>query len=163
LILPENILLLLRLIDKYVRFISYCFNPILLKFFFSVLWDVYGDCKNYNVLSGHKNAVLEVKWGSDGLHIISCSADKTVGVWDANKGKRIRKFTEHTGIVNSCSIAERNPSLLISGSDDCSVILWDCRSRRSVTSLYHDYQVTSVSLSADGYSAYSGGIDNIIR
>jgi len=27
---------------------------------FAVLWDVFGGGKNYNVLSGHKNAVLEV-------------------------------------------------------------------------------------------------------
>ena len=27
---------------------------------FAVLWDVFGGGKNYNVLSGHKNGVLEV-------------------------------------------------------------------------------------------------------
>jgi WD40 repeat protein len=30
-------------------------------------------------LQGHRNAVLEVQWTSDGDRILSCSADKTVG------------------------------------------------------------------------------------
>jgi WD40 repeat protein len=47
-----------------------------------VLWDVYGECRNYGVLSGHKNAVLEVQWSYDSQQIVSASADKTVGVWD---------------------------------------------------------------------------------
>jgi WD40 repeat protein len=50
---------------------------------YAVLWDVYGECRNYNVLSGHKNSVLEVHWTYDSQQIVSASADKTVGVWDA--------------------------------------------------------------------------------
>ena len=51
----------------------------LFMFFIQVLWDVAGESKNYNVLTGHKNAVLEVKWSSSLNTLISCSADKTVG------------------------------------------------------------------------------------
>lgn len=47
------------------------------------LWNVYGDCENYNVIEGHKNAVLDVHWTYDSTQIISASADKTIGLWDA--------------------------------------------------------------------------------
>lgn len=30
-----------------------------------VLWEVFGDCANYDVLKGHKNAILEVVWAQD--------------------------------------------------------------------------------------------------
>lgn len=30
----------------------------------AVLWGVYGECTNHAVLSGHKNAILQVKWGA---------------------------------------------------------------------------------------------------
>lgn len=90
---------------------------------FLVLWDVYGDCRNYNVLSGHKNAVLEVHWTPDCL--LSCSADKTVALWDANKGTRVRKYGAHSGIVNSCSAARDQWGMFASGSDDCSARVWD--------------------------------------
>lgn len=128
----------------------------------SVLWDVYGNCRNYNVLSGHKMAVLQVCWPTENT-VVSCSADKTVACWDANKGIRTRKFLEHTAIVNSVSVAKNAPYLMASGSDDCTVILWDARSKRSIASIYHDYQVCAVCLSADGQSVYAGGIDNTIR
>ena len=95
--------------------------------------------------------------------IVSCSADKTVATWDANKGIRTRKFLEHTAIVNSVAVAKDAPYLLASGSDDCTVILWDARQKKSVGSIYHDYQVCAVALAADGQSVYAGGIDNIIR
>ena len=44
-----------------------------------MLWDIAGESKNYNMLTGHKNAVLEVKWSPSSGSLISSSADKTVG------------------------------------------------------------------------------------
>lgn len=128
-----------------------------------LLWDVYGECKNYNVLTGHRNAVLEVKWIHGSSHIVSCSADKTAAIWDANKGVRIRKYVDHSGIVNSCNVAAQYPTLFCSGSDDCTAVIWDTRNKHSVQSFYHDYQVTAVCMSLDGQMVYTGGIDNIIR
>ena len=130
---------------------------------FLVLWNTFGECENYNVLSGHKNAVLEVHWDSSGSKIISCSADKTVGLWDARKGSRIRRLTSHTGIVNSCSVAVDAPDLFSSGSDDCSAMIWDTRDKLPIQTIWHDYQVTSVCMDREGGHLYTGGIDNIIR
>ena len=138
-----------------------------------MLWEVYGKegadrderaGRNYNVLSGHKNAVLELHWNDvDSPNtIVSCSADKTVAIWDAHKGTRTRKLTEHTAVVNSCHF-NGGRSLVASGSDDCTAILWDSRNKASVGTFYHDYQVCSVCLSGDGSYLYTGGIDNIIR
>jgi Prp8 binding protein len=131
--------------------------------FCSVLWNTFGECENYNVLSGHKNAVLEVHWESSGSKIISCSADKTVGLWDARKGARIRRLAAHTGIVNSCSVALDAPDLFSSGSDDCTAMIWDTRDKSPIQTIWHDYQVTSVCMDREGGHLYTGGIDNIIR
>ena len=128
-----------------------------------VLWDIF-ESKNYNVLSGHKNAVLEVKWSNhDHNEILSCSADKTVALWDSNRGQRVKKFAEHNGIVNSCSFARDSGAILASGSDDCTAIVWDKRNKTSINTFYQDYPILSVCLSHDGYSLYTGGIDNMIR
>jgi Prp8 binding protein len=127
-----------------------------------VLWDVFGECRNYNVLEGHKNAVLQVKWARENV-IVSASADKTVGVWDANRGRRISRLTEHSAIVNSCACAKDVAELFVSGSDDKSAILWDTRMKRSAHVMHTPYQVTSVALSHNGQEVYTGGIDNIIR
>ena len=128
-----------------------------------MLWEVYGDCKNYNVLSGHKNAVVEVKWIPATPHIVSASADKTVALWDANKGTRIRKYSDHTGVVNCIAMAQHFHTVFASGSDDCTAVVWDTRNKRAVHSLYHDFQITSVAMSHDGQNIFTGGIDNIVR
>ncbi len=135
-----------------------------------LLWDVYGEeCRNYNVLTGHTNAVLDLKWTQDAGKIVSASADKTVAVWDANKGTRIRKCTEHTGCVNSVAVAGGSKaagggltSLFASVSDDRTVKVWDSRSRRAVQTLNHRFQLLAVALAADGKKVFAGGIDNNI-
>ena len=127
------------------------------------LWNVYGDCANYNVLAGHKNAVLEVHWLPDGQSLASASADKTVALWDANKGKRTKKLAGHTGVVNSVHVARRGEPLVVSGSDDGTVRLWDARERRSIIELDSEYAVTAVSFADDEQFVFSGGIDNVVK
>ncbi len=55
----------------------------------AVLWNVQGDCENYMVLKGHRNAVVDLSWSGDGTHIVSASPDKTVRAWDAITGKQV--------------------------------------------------------------------------
>jgi len=133
------------------------------------LWNVYGDCENYNVLRGHGGAVLELHWSGDGQQIVSCSVDKTLHVWDAETGHRVKKLRDHTSYVNSCCPARRGPSL-VSGSDDTTARMWDVRVRGSVTTLPHKYAITSVAMGDPGgagspnpHQVLTGGLDNDIR
>jgi len=127
------------------------------------LWNVYGDCENYMVLRGHTNAVLEVAWSYDESYIFSSSADKTVAVWDAETGQRIKKYTGHTGVVNSVSPTRKGVHYLVSGSDDSTVKVWDLRLKRPIANFETQYATTSVTFSQDGEQVYSGGIDNDIK
>ncbi len=68
--------------------------------------------------AGHKNAVLELHWTSDGERIVSASPDKSVRAWDAVTGEQVKKMSEHDSFVNSCCPLKRGPPLLVSGSDD---------------------------------------------
>jgi Prp8 binding protein len=94
----------------------------------TVLWNVFGDCKNTAVLNGHKNAVLEANWSPNGHSIYSCSADKTVALWDVETATRTRNFLGHTAVVHAVSMTPKGrPStdgdynLILSVSDDCRV------------------------------------------
>ncbi len=40
-------------------------------------------------MTGHKGAVLELHWTSDGERIASASPDKSVRVWDAATGAQV--------------------------------------------------------------------------
>ena len=133
------------------------------------LWDTHRDKRNnFNVLRGHRSAILQLAWmpheETPGAPLlVSCSADQTVSIWDANSGHRLRKLEEHTGIVNCLAVSAHDPNMLVSGSDDCTAVVWDVRQRDPVTSLFHEYQLTSVAISHDARSIYTGGIDNVIR
>ena len=63
-----------------------------------------GNCENLNVLSGHKNAILDLCFTNDSEKIISASADYNLGVYDSTTGERIKRFMGHTGIVNAVDV-----------------------------------------------------------
>lgn len=69
----------------------------------------------------------------------------------------------HDSFVNSCHAVRRGPIKLCSGSDDCTIKIWDPRMRGQATTLNNVYQVTSVSFDDTAEHVISGGIDNDIK
>jgi Prp8 binding protein len=125
-----------------------------------------GNYENYNVLEGHKNAVLDCAW-LDEDNVVTASADKTVQLWDALTGTRLRKWQEHTGIVNAVSTSataenNSNNNMVFSVSDDGSCMHWDRRQKSSVGCLSTDYPVLAVAAGHAGNHVYTAGIDHKI-
>ncbi|KAF4669843.1 U5 small nuclear ribonucleoprotein [Perkinsus olseni] len=128
-----------------------------------LVWKVYGDCDNWCILKGHENAVLEVHWSlTEQNKIVSCSADKSVALWDVEEGKRIKKLRGHGAVVNSCQVTRRGVPLVVSGGDDGSIKLWDLRVRRCVQTRDHQYQVLSVTFDDTATRIFAGTLDNQI-
>lgn len=128
-----------------------------------MLWNTYGQCDNYGVLTGHKGAVLDLQWSRDSSSIFSASADLTIASWDLETGSRIRRHIGHEDVVNSIDLSRRGQDLLISGSDDGTIGIWDPRQKNAVDYLETEYPTTSVALAEAGNELYSGGIDNKIQ
>lgn len=128
-----------------------------------LIWDVYKNCKNTGVLKGHSNAILEVQWSMDGSKLYTAAADKTVCAWDSYTTKRIKKFTGHTGVVNSCHPSRRGLDLVVSASDDCTAKVWDLRSKNAIHDIPHKYQLFSASFSDTVEKICTAGLDNQIR
>jgi len=123
------------------------------------IWNVYGDCKNTEVLKGHKNSVLDLWWGQDGDLVFTASADNSGAVWDVEAGERVKRLREHTSVVNSICGTRRGTQLIATGSDDCNAFIYDMRSRKPAQRLPHEYQVTSVTFSDDSTQLFTGGIE----
>ena len=128
-----------------------------------MLWNTYGQCENYGVLTGHKGAVLDLHWSRDSNILYSASADMTVASWDLETGLRLRRHTGHEEVINSLDVARRGSELLLSGSDDASIGIWDPRQKAAVDYIQTEFPITSVALAEQGHEIYSGGIDNDIK
>ncbi|KAE8145193.1 WD40-repeat-containing domain protein [Aspergillus avenaceus] len=128
-----------------------------------LLWNTYGQCENYGVLSGHRGAVLDLQWSRDSKSIFSASADMTLASWDLETGQRIRRHIGHEEIINCLDISKRGQELLVSASDDGCVGIWDPRQKDAIEFLETELPITAVALSEAGNEIYSGGIDNSIH
>ncbi|KAJ8868044.1 hypothetical protein PR048_031853 [Dryococelus australis] len=127
------------------------------------IWNVYGECENVSLMTGHSGAVMELHFSTDGNTVYTASTDHTVGLWDLETGVRIKKLKGHTTFVNSCHPVRRGPQLVCSGSDDCTVKMWDPRKRGQCSTFNNTYQVTAVTFSDTAEQILSSGIDNDIK
>ncbi|ASW56194.1 trypsin-like peptidase domain-containing protein [Plantactinospora sp. KBS50] len=72
--------------------------------------------------------------------VVSASADHTIRIWDAERGRPIRLFTGHTGPVTGLSLVRiGGRELLASTSRDRTVRIWDPQTGRPVLTIpvYH--------------------------
>ena len=77
----------------------------------------------------HAYEVLDAQASCDNSQICTCGMDKYVCVTDVATGKSLRKYRGHAGIVN-CVKYNEDSSVILSGSTDNSVMIWDCKSRK---------------------------------
>ncbi|KAH9882308.1 hypothetical protein J1614_000544 [Plenodomus biglobosus] len=74
----------------------------------------------YEVLSLHVNAAND--------RFVSTGGDKTVFLWDVQTGQTVRRWTGHAGRVNRGVFGGESDALIVTGSFDGAVKIWDVRS-----------------------------------
>ncbi|ETS64481.1 hypothetical protein PaG_00942 [Moesziomyces aphidis] len=78
-------------------------------------------------MRGHSNPVHVTRFSPNGTEIMSASDDRTVRLWDVPEQKAVHVFEGHEDYVRSAVFSPDNPALLLSGSYDATVKLWDAR------------------------------------
>jgi len=131
--------------------------------FLTDIWKTYGECENAVMQPSHGGTICDLRFSFDGSTLYTASVDKTVGVWDVASGSRIKRLKGHSNFVNAVGEIKRGPPLVVSGSDDCQVRVWDIRKRGSAINLNSVYQVTAVSFGQNQEQVISAGIDNEIK
>jgi len=93
---------------------------------------------------GHKRAVQRCKFTADSSNIVSFSDDRTVKVWDPTDETVISSFTGHTDYVRAGTVDPLNTNLILSGSYDHSIRMYDTRMKECVSTVDHGAPVEDV-------------------
>jgi mitogen-activated protein kinase organizer 1 len=92
------------------------------------LWNPYKQLL-LQTYSGHSQEVIDADTSYDHSFLCSGSVDKAVFYTDVATAKIISKYRGHVGRVNCVRFNPDESNLIISGSIDGSVKIWDLRAR----------------------------------
>ena len=124
------------------------------------LWDVTRSSSNDTSLAGTPS------WNHHQTTTASSSCSPTPGTNGMVKqetGEALLEFKGHSNFCFSCQFSPQG-NLLVSGSFDETVKIWDVRSGECISTLpAHSDPVTSVSLNRDGTCIVSSSHDGLIR
>ncbi|XP_026741341.1 U3 small nucleolar RNA-associated protein 15 homolog [Trichoplusia ni] len=121
------------------------------------------DVQSKNVLrvfAGHTAPVHRTFFTKDQLKVLSYSDDKSVSMWDISTEEKIASFSEHTDYIRAGAPSPISPDIILSGSYDHTVKLYDCRSNEVVLTVNHGSPVEStLFLPSGGIFISAGGTE----
>lgn len=121
------------------------------------------DQRGGRTLRGHSAAVTSVAITPDGRIGLSASEDKTIRVWDLERGACTGELTGHVAGITSIAISA-DGKVAVSGGKDNRVLFWDLQKLKLQRELAaHKETVWCVAISARGDSAVSGGYDYTLK
>lgn len=129
------------------------------------------------ILYGHTDTVLTLDVFKKGSLFASCAKDRSVRVWqmdsDTGRVRCVAQGSSHTNAVGSISCSRMKASFLVTGSQDCTVKVWDLPTEFSgeeihqlsprTTEKAHDKDVNSVAVSPNDKLLASGSQDRTAK
>uniref|UniRef100_A0A7N6BD59 U3 small nucleolar RNA-associated protein 13 C-terminal domain-containing protein n=1 Tax=Anabas testudineus TaxID=64144 RepID=A0A7N6BD59_ANATE len=131
------------------------------------------------ILYGHTDTVLSLDVFKKGAVFASCAKDKSVRVWhmdsDSGQVRCVAQGSSHTNAVGSITCSRIKASFIVSGSQDCTVKVWDLPADLSptgtdihqltarTTEKAHDKDVNSVAVSPNDKLLASGSQDRTAK
>ena len=116
-------------------------------------------------LVGHKGRIYNLCKITSTV-MASCGDDNNIKLWDYTKGICIGSLIKHNASINEiiCVSQDETNPLLLSVSNDRSMILWNMEKRSIIKKIdnAHSQAITSVLFTQDG-KILTGGIDGLIK
>lgn len=119
--------------------------------------------------AAHGYEVLDLAVSADNATFASCGGDKVVFVWDTSTAQTVRRFTGHAGRVNGVCFggeggAGGGESVVVSGSFDGRVCVWDLRARGEKAMATFGEATDAVScVEVLGHEIFAGCVDGRVR
>lgn len=114
--------------------------------------------------SAHGYEVLDLAVTHDNARFASVGGDKQVFLWDVATARTLRRWSGHFGRVNCVDFSGEEGSVVVSGSYDATVRLWDCKSQSTKPIQVLEEARDSVStLHVVGHEVVTGSVDGRMR
>ncbi|KAF3118957.1 hypothetical protein TWF703_003849 [Orbilia oligospora] len=112
--------------------------------------------------------IWSIRFSGDGRELIAGAKDDSLYVYDIERQKSILKLTGHENDVNAVCYGDKSsPHILFSGSDDCTIKIWDRRSmasgREAGAFLGHMEGLTYIDSKGDGRYVLSNAKDQTMK
>lgn len=112
----------------------------------------------------HGYEVLDLAVSEDNARFVSVGGDKTVFLWDVATAQTTRRFNGHAGRVNACAFGGEGESVVVTGSFDGTVRVWDAKSRSDRPIMTFGEAKDGVSsVAVAGGEVYAASIDGRVR
>ncbi|KAL4778122.1 WD domain protein [Aspergillus varians] len=114
----------------------------------------------------HGYSVLDIAVASDNSKFASVGGDRQVFLWDVEQGITVRRWGGHNARVEAVQFAGQDDAVVVSGSADTTINLWDGRSNshKPIQTLTEAGDtVSSLHVHTPTYSIASGSYDGRAR
>src|SRR5262249_55070120 len=114
--------------------------------------------KEYARVKGHAKRINCLVFSLDGQQLASGSDDKTIALWDAVNGKRLRSLQAHTDSVDCLAFLPGSNGLPSGSSiDDKSIRIWDINTGKETKCLQgHEGRIQVLAAAPNGKLLASG-------
>lgn len=113
-------------------------------------------------------SIFSVRFSGDGRNLVAGTGAESIVVYDIERRQSVHHVRGHDDDVNAVCFADKmSPHILYSGSDDCTIKVWDTRSlgdgREAGAFVGHVEGITYIDSKGDGRYILSNGKDQSMK